>query len=391
MSARTIHPFPARMAPEIALGAIPKLGTAKLTILDPMCGSGTVLAVALQNGHNAIGVDIDPLAVMMSQLAVTPFQPEALKLSLTQVLRRAAVSDGESPWAEDAETEKFVDYWFGGGQKSAMIRLTSAINELESAEHQLALQLALSRIIVTKSPQASLAADTAHSRPHKVNATSDYDVLSGFERSANQLVRMLDQRELLGSGLATLGDARKLSSVANNAVDIAVTSPPYLNALDYLRGHKLALVWFGYTIGDLRIRRSSSIGAERGPDDASSEVVKSIIDVVESEAVDKTVLKRPMLERFATDCVGFANELHRALKPRAKAVLVVGNSTLRGNYIKNDVITQRAMEHAGFSLTHRREREIPPSSRYMAISARDTESSITKRMRNEVILEMVNK
>ncbi len=72
MSARTIHPFPARMAPDSALHAIPNRSTGPaLTVLDPMCGSGTVLAAALQHGHNAVGVDIDPLAVMMSTLAVT--------------------------------------------------------------------------------------------------------------------------------------------------------------------------------------------------------------------------------------------------------------------------------------------------------------------------------
>src|SRR5690606_31141991 len=112
---------------------------------------------------------------------------------------------------------------------------------------------------------------------------------------------------------------------------------------------------------------------------AASAAVLAIVDVIEAEAVDKSVLKRPMLERFADDCIGFAAQLSRALKPRGTAVLVVGNSTLRGNYIKNDLITQKAMEAAGFSLHSRQEREIPPSSRYMALSAKDSDMRITKR------------
>ena len=60
--ARYIHPFPARMAPEIALDCIPvaERGNGK-RILDPMCGSGTVLSVASQRGHHATGIDLDPL------------------------------------------------------------------------------------------------------------------------------------------------------------------------------------------------------------------------------------------------------------------------------------------------------------------------------------------
>lgn len=50
-----IHPFPARMAPGIALAAL-KPSDKPLTVLDPMVGSGTVLAVAASKGHKVIGV-----------------------------------------------------------------------------------------------------------------------------------------------------------------------------------------------------------------------------------------------------------------------------------------------------------------------------------------------
>lgn len=390
MSARTIHPFPARMAPDIALHAIPhqSAGSA-LTVLDPMCGSGTVLAAALQLGHNAVGVDIDPLAVMMSTLTVTKIDGCAMAARAEDVATVAEKAEGTAPWSDDAETDEFVNYWFAPKQRRQLVDLTTAIAGLDDPDVQLALRLAISRIIVTKSSQASLAADTAHSRPHRVRTDSDYDVLEGFRRSARQLSRMLAQRELKGTGQVELGDARELTTVADGSADLAVTSPPYLNALDYLRGHKLALVWFGHTIADLRVRRGSSIGAERGLGRAASDAVMGIVDIIESEAIDKSVLKRPMLERFAEDCCGFATQLHRKVKPEGHVVLVIGNSTLRGNYIRNDVIAQRAMEQAGFRYHTSVEREIPPSSRYMAINASDMASSVTKRMRKEIVLTMV--
>jgi tRNA G10 N-methylase Trm11 len=388
MSARTMHPFPARMAPEIALEAIPSRELGVLTVLDPMCGSGTVLGVAVSEGHRAIGVDIDPLAVMMSRLTVTSIDAAALEDAIDAVATTARNTDGTNPWGDDEETGTFVDYWFGAAQQSQLRNLTTAIGALGDADVQLALRLAISRIIVTKSPQASLAADTAHSRPHRVQTDSAYDVVSGFEKSARQMSRMLAARRFLGSGTVDMGDARELASVDADTVDLAVTSPPYLNALDYLRGHKLALVWFGHKISDLRVRRSASIGAERGLDAPASATVAAIVDVIESEAVDVATLKRPMLERFAQDCVGFASQLRRTLKPDGKAVLVVGNSSLRGNYIRNDLIAQLAMEQAGFSLSDRYERDIPPTSRYMAMSSSGADLRITKRMRSEVVLTM---
>jgi DNA modification methylase len=49
-----------------------------------------------------------------------------------------------------------------------------------------------------------------------------------------------------------------------NSVDAVLTSPPYLNAIDYMRGHRMSLVWLGHSLTELRHIRSNSIGAERG-------------------------------------------------------------------------------------------------------------------------------
>jgi tRNA G10 N-methylase Trm11 len=56
----SVHPFPARMAPGIALEVVAQ-AKKPLRVLDPMMGSGTVLAIARSMGHQAVGVDIDPL------------------------------------------------------------------------------------------------------------------------------------------------------------------------------------------------------------------------------------------------------------------------------------------------------------------------------------------
>ena len=51
--------------------------------------------------------------------------------------------------------------------------------------------------------------------------------------------------------------------IKDGIADLVVTSPPYLNAIDYLRGHKLSLVWMGHQIEELRELRSANIGSER--------------------------------------------------------------------------------------------------------------------------------
>ena len=306
-----------------------------------------------------------------------------------RVAQEASRTKSEArPWGDDAETESFVSYWFGAPQRQMLAALAIAVISVKSASVRLALQVAISRIIVTKTPQASLAADTAHSRPHKVLNSSDYDVISGFRGSVTRLARLLDAREHIGSGEVILGDARSLEGINENEADLVVTSPPYLNALDYLRGHKLALVWFGYTTADLRQRRANSIGTQRA---LLTELAPDLLPIMKSmTSAVKTndTLPTGMLRRYVVDCYGFVNQLARVLKPSGQAVLVVGNSTIRGNYIRTDLAIQAVMELSGFKSISRYERPIPTTHRYMAIDPAHGSSTIQNRMRTEVILTM---
>src|SRR4051812_9214323 len=65
---RPVHPFPARMAPSIALDELPIAKKDPLRVLDPMAGSGTTLLAARRRGHQAYGSDTDPLALLIADV-----------------------------------------------------------------------------------------------------------------------------------------------------------------------------------------------------------------------------------------------------------------------------------------------------------------------------------
>lgn len=289
------------------------------------------------------------------------------------------------PWPDD-ETKDFARYWFGHDQQVGLVRLSRHINDLEDTALRESLQLALSRTIITKSPKASLAADTSHSRPHRVSTSSTYDVTSGFLLAAGQIAELLSKRILSGNAEVSLGDVRSLD-IRASSVDLVITSPPYLNAIDYLRGHRLSLIWFGYTLSELRAIRSGSVGAERALDhDPGIEVLK-MVEAIQASVREPGALPTKILARYARDLLQFAGELHRVCKPDASLVVVIGNSTLRGNFIRNDRIVRTALVSAGFRITARTEREIPESRRYLPLTAPSGgASTITNRMRTEIVL-----
>jgi DNA modification methylase len=386
MGSRTIHPFPARMAPDIAIDHLTSVASGKsLTVLDPMCGSGTVLSAAAAEGHSARGFDVDPLAVLMSTVATRAIATSAVVDEAERVLANAQSFTTDYPRWADPETTKFAEYWFGKDQRTQLARLAQALDSVDDESVRQVLQVALSRIIVTKAPKASLASDTSHSRPHRTITESEYDVYQGFLSSVGSLTKLLDQRELTGEVIVKHGDARSLD-LADSSVDLIITSPPYLNAIDYLRGHKMSLIWLGYSIPELRIIRSNSIGAERALDGAALAQVDEMVKSIEKAVDYPKKLPIATITRYAHDLSLFAGELHRVCKAGAEIVTVIGNSTLRGNYIQNDALVQKAYESAGFTYKNRSERDLPENRRYLPMKTSDQESSMAKRMRTEVVL-----
>src|SRR5438067_2485686 len=84
-----VHPYPARFIPEIPRAAIPLLQTDG-PILDPFCGSGTTLVEAQRLGHEAIGLDINPIACLISRVKVGVWSDD--DASLLETHARALVA-----------------------------------------------------------------------------------------------------------------------------------------------------------------------------------------------------------------------------------------------------------------------------------------------------------
>jgi DNA modification methylase len=384
---QSIHPFPARMAPEVALAQCRDLPRGSV-VLDPMTGSGTVLRAAADAGLHAIGYDVDPLAVLMTRVWTTPIDCcELLETARRVLVAAEAVSpDTHLPWIDDdPETTRFVEYWFGAEQRRDLRRLSAVLAD-HSGPTWDALRIALSRLIVTKDSGASLARDVSHSRPHRVRTKNTFEVLPAFLRSAQFLGTRLSGLSNNGCIHVKLGDARNLSDLHNASVDAVITSPPYLNALDYLRGHRLSLVWLGYRIGELRAIRAESIGTERMLDSCISRETIALLAPRLGPLDELPCRSRGMIDRFLIDLHSVLKEIRRVLRTNGRATFVIGNSCIRNVFIDNAAAIVAAAELLGFILIARMEREIPPARRYLPPPSERDSYGVKHRMRTEVVL-----
>ena len=146
----SVHPFPARMAPGLALEVIAE-STRPLRILDPMSESGTVLAVANSKGHHAVGVDLDPLAVLISRVWTTAIDVQSVQDTATTVLEHARRIFASLPTRDaypenaDPETRQFTRYWFDDYARRQLASLATAIERIRDSTIREALWCAFSR------------------------------------------------------------------------------------------------------------------------------------------------------------------------------------------------------------------------------------------------------
>jgi DNA modification methylase len=392
MPFKSIHPFPARMAPEIAmrhLESVPK-GT---VVLDPMMGSGTTLKIAGMVGCKGIGFDVDPMALLISGVWNAPVDTNEVLSLAGQVLEqvRAMPDAPELPWIDgERETAEFVRFWFAKEQADDLRRLSRLIYTMSGPESDV-LRVALSRLIVTKRRGASLGRDISHSRPHKVAEVNDFQVLPEFERSVRQVCRILNANP--GAGLASVreGNAKRMDSIADQSIDYIMTSPPYFTAVDYFRGHRLALVWLGYSLPALRLLRDHSIGLDRVPDRALDDALIQELHKEVKHIPDLKPKVRSVLQRYSVDLFEISQEFFRVLKVGGSLTVVLADSYSSGLLISNTRIFKNAARLAGFQFEKVEERPILATKRYLPPPSDSGDNSLANRMKTEAIMNFVRK
>lgn len=392
---RPIHPFPARKAGSIPWTILEARNGARLRVLDPMVGSGTTAVVARALGHEAIGFDTDPLAILLAQVWCDDVDPDAVRRRAKRVLERAAPSARSLRLSEayprnaDEETKAFTRYWFDRTNRRQLTALADAIRVTRDSSVRRLLWCAFSRLIITKQASAAMALDVAHSRPHRVDDRVPIRPLEHFLRAVETVLKASPFiGAKTGHPLAMIqpGDARKLP-LEDGSIDLVITSPPYLNAIDYLRGHKFSLAWMGHRVSDLRDVRATNIGTEV----AAGEQLKDPDVVAAMRRLGKLnglpARERGQIGRYLADMSVVLGEIHRVLKSGGEVVLVVGDNTRRGVFIKNSNAIVHLGNLRGLDLIERRQRALPPNRRYLPPpSATGYQEALDGRLREEVIL-----
>lgn len=368
-------------------------------VLDPMMGSGTTIIAARKFNRAAIGIDIDPMAVLLSRVAITNFDSNTLMKAQQRVLERASARLGKRAQLEKqfanyfSQDEKtFLDYWFHERSQMELFALQQSIGEERGKDDRDFLWLVFSSLIIAKSAGASYALDLSHSRPHR---NLDKNIVWPIEGWSSRFNRALKRLPFLDKSVSPAdeplllkrGDCRR-TRLSESSVDFILTSPPYRQAIDYMRTHKFSLVWMGHALSDLTDVRSKMIGTERGLYERDG-----IPDQLEHQIVSRlpSSSHQAVTRRYLSDMQAFLNEAYRVLKPGKVAIIVIGPSMISASRYDAAEIVFDLARNAGLTEVSAVRRRLSAARRALPSPGKAAAGNNLRRRMNSEFLVAVRK
>jgi SAM-dependent methyltransferase len=234
------------MHPSIARGAINTWSRAGDRVVDPFCGSGTVLVEAMGLGRRATGVDASPLGVAIAAVR-TATLGEAGRARLADEAARIAAESGEEArkrrrpdipaWAKK-EFARFHPH-----VALELLGLRGLVMATPEDDVGRALRLCLSSILVKvmkagpEAPRDGAEKRIARGVPSRLLADRATELSRGLAA--------LERRAPAGTPPpeVRLGDARDLGFLERGTVALVVSSPPYAGTYDYAAQHDVRFTW----------------------------------------------------------------------------------------------------------------------------------------------------
>jgi len=394
-ASHALHAFAAKFPPQLPRVFIEGLTQKGETVMDPMMGSGTAIVEAFLCGRRAVGFDIDPLALMVCRVKTHPvdlleatWAGRRVVSSAIRLLQRASRLEPAMRERFSPASLEFINYWFAKQSQRELMALLLAIEREHLAQPLVDfLKVVFSSIIITKSGGVSLAYDLAHTRPHLLEGKPYKDAIKVFEARLGKCAALLSQLPSNGKDVEIQQhDCRRRLPLADDAVQLIVTSPPYANAIDYMRAHKFSLVWFGEDVGALSALRSTYIGSEKMGVPEGVDLPASVCRAVEKlQAVDGK--KSRVLAKYFADMRLALCEMFRVLEPGRCCIVVVGPSTMRGQTIKTHELLGHVGNDIGFQTVDIAQRRLDRDRRMLPVAfRRNHNSQIESRMHEEYIV-----
>jgi DNA modification methylase len=356
-----IHKYPAKFIPHIPRWAIKLYLTGKnRLVLDPFCGSGTTCVEAIVNGHNSLGIDIDPLSCLISKVKTTPLEKKILENRIRELKEKIK----RKKKGEFKPKIHNLYHWFTPENVEKLSIIRDCIEEYkEEKDIYDFLIITFSSIIrkVSNADDQSQKTYVSHTNP-KAPAEpfktffNRLDIYAERVAELNELINSNNEAKIL------LGDSRALSGYLKNMkcdkADLAVTSPPYIKAIDYIYNQMAEYFWIGDLFGLENQKKQNNYKQKYiGTKMVFSNEYKVVpqtnlkkIDFIVNKIKKKDVKHAYITAKFFVDIRDHLDEMYSVLRKGGHYIFVIGNNYVSGYYVPSHLLVIECAEKLGFRL-----------------------------------------
>jgi excisionase family DNA binding protein len=348
-----------------------------LTVLDPFAGVGTTLVEGLARNCDVAGFEINPYAALASSVKLDALSRDAdevrkaarsLGKELKKQLSRGAAAARSKPPAGFHTRDQFLS----PAVERQVLFAKDVIDEQPEEWLRRLARLALGAVLVGISNytyEPSLGRRAAVGKPlvHDADVPGILrDKLLGMAADIEHV--QLRRGAVAGKPTARVFNASYLTDAVDrlgaDSVDVAITSPPYLNNYHYVRNTRPQMFWLDFVAesGELRELETTSFG-KFWQTVRAGEPVELAFEYPELE--ERLALLRSLhpekgayggagwanyAATYFNDCARFCKATAQVMRPGGLVVVVIGNNILQSIEFKTDEYFARIAERYGFEV-----------------------------------------
>ncbi|MDH4123822.1 MAG: site-specific DNA-methyltransferase [Thermoplasmata archaeon] len=357
-----IHRFPAKFIPQVPRFCMERYSEPGDVILDPFMGSGTTLLEAKLTGRSAYGIDIHPLAKLITKVKITQLPLAILHDTAEKLI--ADIREDKRPNGEWIPTMHNFDHWFRPNVARDLATIKKHIWALPDGDIKDFFKICFSSIIrrVSNSDSDSLIPEvTAFKRKLVSQGKADFDAIGRFINTVR--LRIIDFEDLdkvltrvskanrNDTKVEIIGNDARDISLPDESVNLAITSPPYASAVHYVSVHKLEMNWLDLVRADpeldKRIVGTAKAYAEDynnwEPGGLTSEVDNLIREIYENDRKSAYTV-----QRYFSDMQKNLREVGRVLCDGGMYCLIAGENVMKGTRIPTYQLLDKLAQEEGF-------------------------------------------
>ncbi len=288
-----------------------------MTVLDPFCGSGTTLITCKKLSIDSIGFDVLPLSVFASHVKTRDYD--------TAELRRISVELFSQRFMKIKD--KFPPILNKAFSKYALEDISFFLKQIWQIEDDTNKNFFLLALINAAIKISYAWKDGSVIKIKKINKPP---LRFMFKRTVKHMIKDLERTSLSQANcIVEQCDARTMK-LDNATVDAIITSPPYLNQIDYTKVYEIENFFIGGLYQKPPLR--SYIGLDTD------------VEFLPEMDLPKSA------NAYFYDMNLVLQEMYRICKPGAMIAIVVGNAYFPGRIVDSDLIIAYLAESTGFKI-----------------------------------------